>query len=269
MALDARPVARLRYRYPPALLAQIGWALLWGRRRPFEPDAAQLLRTMRPPPRVEDLDRVPSTGSFVTVFNHYHSRSFPSWWCAIALSALIGSRRPPGDQGIRWVMTEAWTYPDPIRRHLVTPLSRWAFRRLAYVYHFVPMPPMPPRACQAEARAQAVRQVLSLARRTQAPLIAISPEGHDSPGASLLVPPAGVGRFLLQLAAAGLPFLPAGLFEEGAQFAVRFGPLLDLRPPAGLQRAARDHWATERIMVAIGRLLPPALWGAYRDRLSG
>lgn len=260
--------ARLHHRYPPALVARLAWAMLHGRQRSFAPDAVRLYRTLRPPPQVQGIDHIPQSDSFVVVFNHYSSSSFPSWWGPIVMTALIGSRRPLGPRGISWVMTGAWTYPDPLRQRVLTPLSQFVFSRLAHTYGFVAMPPMPPRPHEVEARARAVRQVLALARRETPPLIGISPEGHDSPGAALMVPPPGVGRFLLQLAAAGLPFLPVGLHERGIGLIVRFGPLFRLEPPPSLPREARDFWAGEQVMVAIGRLLPPPLWGAYSSILA-
>ncbi len=259
--------SRLHYRYPRSLILQVGWALVRGRGRSFADDAARLYRTIVPPPRVEGLEQVPASGGLLVIFNHYHSRSFASWWSAIAIAGLIRGRRPQGDGGVAWVMAGAWTYPDPLRGRTLTPLSRWTFARLARVYGFVAMPPMPPRPYEVEARALAVRRVLALARRTAPPLIGLSPEGHDSPDASLIVPPAGVGRFLLLLAAR-LTLQPVGIFEEGAQLHVRFGRPFTLSPAADLAPKERDAWAGDQAMLAIGRLLPPRLWGAYRHRLA-
>lgn len=262
------PAAGPRYRYPPALVAQVGWSLLCGRWRPFAPDATRLCQTLRPPARVEGREHIPLSGSLVAVFNHYHSPTLPAWWGPIAITAAVHARRPTDTNGCRWVMTNAWTYPDPLRQRLLTPLTRWAFGRLARLYGFFAMPPMPPRPQEVEPRARVVRQVLAAARQPQPPLIGLSPEGHDSPDASLLVPPPGVGRFLLHLAGSGLPLLPVGVFESEGQLIVRFGPPFNLRPPPGLTPQGRDGWASRQVMLAIGRELPPQLWGAYRDSLS-
>ncbi len=264
----ARP-SHLRYHYPPGLAACTVWAALCGRRRSFPADAAQLASTLSPPPQVHGLEHIPLAGSFVTVFNHYYSPRFASWWAAIVITALIQRRRLLGAGDVCWVMTAAWTYADPLRQHTLTPLTRWAFGRVARIYGLVAMPPMPPRPHEVEARARAVRQLLAIASRERPPLIGLSPEGHDGPGARLLVPPAGVGRLLLLLAATGVPFLPVGLCEDGDTLNVRFGPPLRLQAPTGLTRSGRDVWASEQIMVAIGRQLPPALWGAYRRPLAG
>jgi len=268
MAPDVRPAPHLRFSYPTLLLVRVAGSFLSGRERAFAADAAQLFGTLEPPPSVEGLDRIPATGSFVLVFNHYSSPTFPSWWGPIVISALVDRRRPLGRRGICWAMSEAWTYPDVFRRNVCTPLSRWAFRRLARVYGFVAMPPMPPRPHEVEARALAVRRLLALARRPSPPLIGLSPEGHDSPEARLMVPPSGVGRFLQQLGARGLPFLPVGLYEQGSRLIVRFGEPCRLQIPSGLPRHERDAQACSQIMLAIGRQLPPALWGAYARDLA-
>lgn len=259
--------ARLHYRYPASLLVPWGYAFICTRRRSFPADAVRMYRTITPQPQVEGLEGVPASGSLVVVFNHYHSRSFASWWSPISITALIHSRRTLAPGGISWIMTVAWTYPDRLRRRVVTPLTQWAFGRLAHVYGFVAMPPMPPRPHEVEARARAVRRTLALARQVPPPLIGLSPEGHDGPNANLIEPPSGVGRFLSHLGASR-PVLPVGVYEEGDRLVVRFGEPFALEAPGDVMPAGRDTWASERVMLAIGRLLPRRLWGAYHDRLS-
>ncbi len=263
------PAPTLHYRYPPRVLAGATWAWLAGRRRSFPEDAAQLLATMRPQPEVDGLDLVPLAGRLVVVANHHYAPGYQSWWNAIVLTALIHSRRPLGPAGIRWAIAAAWTYPDRLRQGILTPLSRLVFRRLAHVYGFVPMPPMPPRPEEVEVRAGAVRQLLRAAQGPEGPPIGLTPEGHDSPDHALMAPPPGAGRLLLHLGAAGMTFCPAAIREEVGRLHVRFGPPFHLQPPAGLPREQRDGWAAGQVMLAIGRLLPPALWGAYRETLAG
>ncbi|MDI7275465.1 MAG: hypothetical protein QME94_05770 [Anaerolineae bacterium] len=269
MPAGAHSQPQLRYRYPARLVAGVARDLLRGRARSFAIDAARLARTVEPPPQVEGLAHIPVSDPFVAVFNHYRSPTFPAWWSAIVLTALIASRRTPGRGDLSWIMTEAWTYPDRLRSLVVTPLTRRAFRRLARLYGFIPMPPMPPRPHEVEARARAVRRALALVRQPAPPVLGLSPEGHDSPDGSLLRPPPGVGRFLLQLAAAELRLLPAGLYEDGGGLIVRFGRPFALTCPDGTPRVERDRWAAEEAMAAVGRLLPPAYWGFCRERLAG
>jgi hypothetical protein len=50
-------------------------------------------------------------------------------------------------------MTAAWTFAESAwKRHCVAPVTRWAFARVARVYGFVPMPPVPPDPDEVEAR---------------------------------------------------------------------------------------------------------------------
>ncbi|HPL30363.1 MAG TPA: hypothetical protein PLG21_20140, partial [Anaerolineae bacterium] len=147
---------RLRYRYPARLILQLAWAFLCGRERSFPGDAARLYGTIAPRPQVEGLERVPERGNMAFVFNHYYSRSFASWWSPISITALVQGRRSLAPGGISWIMAGAWTYPDALRQRIITPLTQWAFRRLAHVYGLVVMPPMPPRPHEVEARAGAV-----------------------------------------------------------------------------------------------------------------
>jgi len=133
--------------------------------------------------------------------------------------AIARRRAEPGE--VRWIMTSGWTYQDPIRSRLVTPPTRWLFRRIARSYSFVSMPPMPPDPLQIEERAQMVRRVLSLARKGA--MIGLAPEGRDSSDGSLIDPPAGTGRFLLLLAKAGLRILPVGVAEKNGTLILSFG----------------------------------------------
>jgi 1-acyl-sn-glycerol-3-phosphate acyltransferase len=119
------------------------------------------------------------------------------------------------------VMTAAWTPAGTAWSRLQAAASVRLFPRLASLYGFIPMPPMPPRPFEAAARAQAVRQVLSAVRRSPPPLLAISPEGQDTPGGALMRPHPGVGRMLAHLAKSGYPFHPVGVHESEALRLIR------------------------------------------------
>jgi hypothetical protein len=96
-------------------------------------------------------------------------------------------------QDVHWVMTAGWTFPGQRRGRLLKPLTYWLFRRVAKVYGFTTMPPMPPNPKESLARARAVRQVLEYAERANRPIIGLSPEGRDFPTGQLGTPPPGVG----------------------------------------------------------------------------
>jgi hypothetical protein len=86
---------------------------------------------------------------------------------------------------------------------------------------------------------------------------------------TLVQPPPGSGAFLASIAGHAVPLQPVGVWEEDdGTLVIRFGEpfLLDLS--AGLPRAERDRAASDRVMMAIGRLLPPQYRGVYADAIA-
>lgn len=242
------------------------WDILRGKSRSFGADATKLVRLLRPTPQIEHVERIPTEGPFVVVTNHYCRRGLGVWWGILLIGQTIARLRPESDQ-IRWVMTNQWTYQDPIRRRVVTPLTRWLFHKIARSYGFVPMPPMPPNPSQFAERAQAVRRALALAHGGA--IIGLAPEGRESGDSSLIDPPAGVGRFLLLLTKASLPILPVGVAEKNGTLTASFGEPFVLKAQPGLEKRQQDQRACETAMVAIGKLLPIELGGVYRKRIAG
>jgi hypothetical protein len=241
------------------------WDVIRGKGRSFGADAARLLSILRPQPKVEHTDLIPPVGPFVVVMNHYCRPGLGVWWGVFLVGQAIAHRRmEPGE--VRWIMTSGWTYQDPVRSRLVTPFTRRLFHRIARSYGFVPMPPMPPDPLQVGERAQAVRRALPLAHGGA--MIGLAPEGRDSGDGGLIEPPAGVGRFLLLLAKAGLPILPAGVAERNGTLTAFFGKPFTLKAQPGLDKRQQDRRAGETVMVAIGKLLPPELWGVYRKQIG-
>jgi hypothetical protein len=245
-------------RYPsltPTTL-QLGLSLLTGRRRSFRKDAQAFMRYLRPPMRLlGDLPQPPAGGRLILA-NHYRSPRFRAWWIPFALTSLL-------DEDVHWVMAGAWTYPDPLRSNLLTPLTRRLFRRVAWTYGFTVMPPMPPAPREAAERASAVRELLRYASGHPRPLVGLVPEGGDSPEGDLTTPPSGVGRFISHLAARGLELVPAGVFEAEGTLCVRFGPpIVGPLGPEGTPDA-RDRLTAGRVMEAIAACLPDHLRGPY------
>lgn len=262
---DGTPTKAVWRALSPVFALVLPWDVLKGKSRSFGADAARLLGILCPQPKVEHADLIPPEGPFVVVMNHYCRPGLGVWWGVFLIGQAIAQRRAePGE--VHWIMTNGWTYQDPIRSRLVTPLTRWLFYRIARSYGFVPMPPMPPNPSQVEERAQAVRRALSLARGGA--MIGLAPEGLDSGDGGLIDPPAGVGRFLLLLAKAGLPVLPVGVAEKNGTLTVSFGEPFALEAQPGLKKRQQDWRAGETVMVAIGKLLPSELWGVYRKQIS-
>jgi len=248
-------------RYPSLTPTALGLSLslLGGRRRSFRRDAQDYVRRLRPPLHVEGSPPPLPPAGRVILANHYWSPKFRAWWIPMALTAAL-------DEDIHWVMTAAWTFPDPLRARLLTPLTRRLFGRVARTYGFTLMPPMPPSPHEAGARAAAVREVVRHAASRPVAEIGLVPEGGDSATGSLSDPPPGVGRFISLLASRGLELLPAGVFEaEGALWA-RFGAPIRGPLDSGGSAEARDRAAAHQIMRAIAACLPDPLRGPYSQR---
>jgi 1-acyl-sn-glycerol-3-phosphate acyltransferase len=201
---------------------------------------------------------VPQTGPCLITINHYHRPRFPSWWMVLAVNSVV-----PAD--IHWVMTAALTFPGHPLRRVLYPTSHWALRKLANLYGFTTMPPMPPRPEEAADRAQAVRQVLDYMRKNPGTIIGLAPEGRDTFGGRLSVPPLGAGRFIALLTRKGMPIVPVAVFEEGDALTVSFGEHYPLCLPDSLRPSQRDALVMDTVLRAIARLLPEHLRGAYSE----
>lgn len=206
--------------------------------------------------RIMEREYIPENGPCVITFNHYHRPGFQAWWLALYVAALV-------PREMHWVVTGELTFPGDWYGFVGRPLSRWVLKRLAHCYGFTSMPPMPPRPQDAEARAAAVRQVLSTIKHTNQPMLGLAPEGGDHPGGTLQMPAAGAGRFGLLLAGNGLRFVPAGAYEADDRFCLRFGPAYELKIPDGLTAPEKDRLAARIIMQNIANLLPEELRGDF------
>ena len=135
---------------------------------------------LRPAPMVIGTECVPPEGPCLVTCNHYSRPGFAAWWLTLAITAAVaGCRAPSADREIHWVMTAAWRFEGSRwKPQILTPATRWAFARVARVYGFVTMPPMPPAPEEMEGRATAVLRTLRLARQLELhrPWIARTPE---------------------------------------------------------------------------------------------
>lgn len=245
------------YRLPRQFLGGFLWSVLTLRPRSFARDACVAVTGLCPEPEVLGSEHIPIRGPCLVTCNHYNRPGFDTWWLALAITAAVTAHRAPNaDPEVRWVMTAAWTFPEsPWRHRVLTPLTRWAFDRVARVYGFVTMPPMPPDPREVEARALAVLRTVRLARRAaqEGGMVGLAPEGQDV-SAGLGQPPEGVGRFLSLLVETGLPVLPVGVAETEGRLRVSFGPLFIPEIPP--DRNEQDRVVTPQVMDAIARQLP-------------
>jgi len=261
---------------PKAMVAGLVWSALTLRRRSFARDARWAVEGLHPPLSVLGAEHVPARGPCLVACNHYSRPGLDAWWVALAISAAVADRRASadaspsaGDPEIHWVMTAAWTFPESAwKRCALTPVTRWAFARVARVYGFVPMPPMPPDPDEVEARAAAVLRTVRLARQIapRGGMVGLAPEGRDVAGGFGEMPP-GVGTFVALLAQAGLPVLPVGVGERPrsnrpGRLCVSCGPLFD--PDLSVERERRDEAVAAQVRHAIARQLERIHWSKGR-----
>jgi hypothetical protein len=245
-----------RYTYPWQILFGLGGQVCFGGQRSFRADARACLDRLAPPLQVYGAEYIPVCGPALITVNHYFRPGFNVWWAALAIASVM-------PEEMHWTMTGELTYPGKWYAGLGGAGSRWLLGRLARVYGFTAMPPMPPRPGDVAARGLAVRRVLSYAREHPAALIGLAPEGMDMPGGVLGWPPEGAGRFIALLAGFGFRVTPVGAYEQDGAFCLHFGPAYALYLPAGLAAGEKDRVAAQIIMGAIARLLPLPLRGEF------
>jgi hypothetical protein len=167
---------------------------------------------------------------------------------------------------MHWIMAGEFTYPGKWYESFGTAGSQFMLSRIARVYGFLTMPPMPPREKDLNARAAAVRAVLHYVKcfANPGPVLGFAPEGYDANGHGVLARPfPGVGRFGLLLSKTGLRFIPAGAYEMDGRLHIHFGDAYELGVPGGLLPSEKDDRASQIMMENIARLLPVHLRGEF------
>lgn len=256
------------YRLPLAYLLVMVVSVLTGRRRSFSADGRWLLGRLRIPPRIAGDEHVPARGPFVVVANHYQRRGLWVSWGGYLISMAVAPRRLESPE-VCWAMAGEW------RNRLVGPVPwpapflRWLFERVAATYGHVVVPAAD---FMSTGRAQAARAMLRALRPPQGgtePVpLGLFPEGHNSPDLSLQRPNRSIGRLLLHLCRRDVPVLPAAIREVEGALTVTFGPPVSLEPFQTADGEATDA-ALDNVMLAIARLLPPSMHGAYAGRVTG
>jgi hypothetical protein len=244
------------YTYPGGLLAQIARDVLLLRRRNFREDARACIGRLKPSLQIFGKENIPQRGPCVITVNHYYRAGFDAQWLALAIAANV-----PAD--MHWVITGELTYPGRWYAPLGMFLSKFILHRIAHIYGFTAMPPMPPRVKDVEARAASVRAVLEYVRHAENPILGLAPEGGDSADGKLAHPASGLGRFGLLLSNVGLKFIPVGAYEMDGVFTVHFGEAYELHIARDLSSNEKDAQAAQIIMKNIAQLLPMHLRGEF------
>lgn len=246
------------YSIPKRVLVALSRDILLFRTRDFHRDAQACIENLHPPLKVLGDENIPQHGPCVITVNHYHREGFGAHWFALAIASLI-------PRNMHWIMTGEFTYPGKWYEAFGTMGSKILLKRIASVYGFLTMPPMPPRPKDVQARAAAVRAVLEYVRQARDPILGLAPEGHDPLGSEgvLTRPAAGVGRFGLLLSKTDLQFIPVGVYEADGIFHVHFGEAYLLTVSQPLPSDEKDAQAIQIIMENIARLLPLHLRGEF------
>lgn len=249
-----------RYQFPLLPLVRFGLDLALGRRRSVLHDSQLVMASNPYPRRYQGVEQVPSDGPFLLAANHYARPGLQPYHWAMAITARLAQQRPDLPH-IYWVMAGEW------RGRRLGPLTippfvfRWVFGRVARVHDLVALPVGSDASLK---RAATLRRLLGLARQRRA--IGLTPEGGGS--GVLRASPPGTGLLLAALGSAGLPIVPAGVWEEGEELVISFGAPFHLSVPQGAPRQERDRLALEQVMVAIARLLPEPYRGVYAQAVA-
>ena len=244
------------YSYPRRLFARVARDVILLRHRDFHADATACIENLHPPVRILGRENIPPQGPCVITVNHYHRPGFGAEWLTLGIAAIVPVQ-------MHWIITGELTYPGKWYGAPTSIGSRMVLKRIAHVYGFTNMPPMPPRPNDVEARARAVRAVLEYVRHAQDPILGLAPEGYDPPGGVLTRPAPGLGRFGLLLARAGLAFVPVSAYEAEGRFHLQFGERYELSAPNGLSADEKDERAARIMMKQIACLLPIHLQGEF------
>jgi hypothetical protein len=244
------------YSYPKDAIIGLIIDALRGHPRSFAADARSCVKRLRPGLRLLGAEQIPAGASYVITPNHYHRPGYQAQWTALAISASI-----PG--AVHWVMTGELTFPGKWYAPIAVSIDRFVLSKIARVYGFTTMPAMPPHPRELAARAVAVRGILRYSQHVRHAVIGLAPEGGDQPGSRLSMPPSGVGKFCLRLAAAGLMFLPVGVYESGGALTLQFGAAYALQGHSGPTTRGNDRLAARTVMQHIAALLPIELRGEF------
>jgi hypothetical protein len=238
------------------LLARLARDLVFPRPRDFREDAKACVANLHSALHVLGQANIPQRGSCVLTINHYHRRGFGAQWLALAVSALV-------PVPVHWVISSEFMYQGRWYATIGSIGSHILLNRIAQIYGFTTMPPMPPRPKDVAARAASVRAVLHYVMQTKNAVLGLAPEGFDPPGGILTRPARGLGRFGLLLSRAGMIFIPVGLYEADGRLHLHFGERYELSVRSDLSSHEKDERAIQIIMKNIACLLPLHLRGEF------
>lgn len=193
---------------------------------------------------------------FLLVVNHFNFPGFSALWIAVAIASIV-------PQEMRWLITDAWTFPRRKARNILRKLSHFVLLQIASVYRFFPMPPNPPEPDQSTDAALTIRKLFQVARANPKPCLAMAPEGRDFTGGVLGMPTKGTGTIIAELCRLGYSILPVGFFLKDTMFHIVFGKAYRLNISPSFSRKKEDPFISSMVMQSIAKLLPLELQGNF------
>ena len=249
----------------PSLVLGAAYSLLSGSPRSLAMDAAEVVDTMDPPPRFENLEAIPATDPFLLVANHFQSPRWWIGWVALAITDAVARARRAGNRDLHWAIISEWRWLEISGLWIPNPLTSLLFPRACRVWGQIAMPARP---SDVAGRARALRQMLEWlglreGRSGAFPEpVGLFPEGRAT--SSLEEARPGTGSFLHRVSRMGVPLMPVGVRqEEDGALVAAFGAPYRLGDPPVDRGEDLDDWARRRVMVSVARLLPREMWGAY------
>ncbi|MEP7288665.1 MAG: lysophospholipid acyltransferase family protein [Chloroflexota bacterium] len=224
-------------------------------KRSFYVDANYLLNSHTPRPLLTGIENLPRDGAFLIVANHHHRAGlWIGWIGAMLVEAIYASR--PVQFPLRIVVTDAQRFKFRGTAR-VFPISSWFLKRVAMLWGMIPIPGESD-ADNTTGRAAALKHVLSLLRNGEPVLF--FPEGDRGTAYGLVEALPGTGSFIA-LAARRAPIIPVAFWEDGDQLRGHIAPPITLT-------SSDDAAVRQEVMVRIGRMLPPSMWGAYAEAIA-
>ncbi len=205
---------------------------------------------------IEGESNLSKSSPCLIVVNHYYHPGFNALWIAVAITSIL-------HQDIRWLITDAWTFPGRKAQRILRKISHFVLLQIASVYQFFPMPPNPPEPDFSTSAALSIRKLFRAAQTNPQPWLALAPEGRDFANGVLGMPTKGTGTVIAELSKRGYSIQPVGFFLENGVFHIVFGKAYHLILMSSFNRHQEDSFVSKKIMQSIAQLLPVELQGTF------